>query len=163
MRELQLLADVIQKSMGLTESQIWLFNQRRTIPTTTELFVSIHRDAVRVMGNNSKQSLDTVTAYQHFQAQVSIHAFSRSLDAMDRVPEILGAIRSPYSLYIQEKYGVRFSAVPTSVVDASDLEGAAMLYRTVLTIQVFSAAESTTAATYFDPDTVLFSVEETEA
>lgn len=163
MKELQLLAGIIQKSMGLTEAQVWLYNQRRTIPNTSELFITLHRDAIRPYGNNSRQSGDDVKATQFFQTLVSIQMFSRSLEATTRLPEVLAAIRSPYSLYVQEKEGIKISSVPTSIVDASEVEGASMLYRTRIQIMVLSAYELVAGATYFDPDTIQFSVDETEA
>ena len=163
MNSLQRIADILQKSMALEADQVWTYNQRRSIPTTSGLFISVQRMGLRPYGNNSKSNGDTVTASQMMQEAVTINLFSRDTSALDRLPEALAALRSPYSEFVQGRDGFRIGAVPVSVLDASGLEGSSLLYRTVVTVNVLTCYEQTTDTTYFDPDTIDFSIEETEA
>lgn len=163
MNTLQVLADIIKKSVGLTDDQIWIYNQRHNIPSTSGLFVVISRVALKIYGNNSVQSGDTLSTGQWCQESLAINLLSKNLEAVERVPEVLGALVSPLSVFVQQQTGISIAKVPQSVVDTSSLEGAGMLFRTTITLQVLSAYEQTSGATFFDPNTVQFQLEETEA
>jgi hypothetical protein len=163
MNTLQIVASILKAHMGLTAEQIWIYNQRRNIPTTSGLFVTVGRVALKVYGNNSTQSGDSVTSGQWCQETIAINMFSKNMDAMERVPEALAALRSPTSVFTQQQHAISIAPIPQSVVDTSEVEGAGMLFRTTITIVVLSAYEQTSTATYFDPDTIQYSLEETEA
>lgn len=163
MNSLQIVADILKKSLGLTNEQIWIYNQRRNIPSTSGLFVTVSRVAIQPYGNNASQSGATLTAGQWFQESLAINMFSKNTEALDRMPEVLGALASPLSIFVQQQTGISIGRIPQSVVDTSDLEGAGMLFRTTITIQVLSAYEQAHGATFFDPATIQYQLDETEA
>jgi hypothetical protein len=163
MNSLQIIADVIKKSLDLTSDQIWIYNQRRNIPSTSGLNITIGRVAIQTYGNNAVQVGDAITSGQWFQESIAIDMFSKNTEAFDRVHEVVGALGSPLSTFIQQQTGISIARVPSSIVDTSGLEGAGMLFRTTITINVLSAYEQTLGATYFDPSTIQYSLDETEA
>ena len=163
MNSLQIVADILKKTLGLTSDQIWIYNQRRNIPTTSGLNITIGRVAIQPYGNNQVQSGSTLSSGQWFQESIAIDMFSKNTEAVDRVHEVVGALGSPLSSFIQQQTGISIARVPSSIVDTSALEGAGMLFRTTITINVLTAYEQTLGATYFDPDTVQYHLDETEA
>jgi hypothetical protein len=149
--------------MTLEADQIWIYNQRRNIPTSGGLFVSVHRIGVKPYGNNTKHNGNSVTSSQMMQEVIQIQLFSHDLSAVNRLPEAMAALGSPYSDYVQGRDGFRIGKVPVAVTDLSGLEGAGLLYRTAITVNVLTSYEQVAGATFFDPDTIDFSVDETEA
>ena len=163
MNTLQAVADIIKTGLNLTSEQIWLYTQRRNIPTTKGLFVIVGRVSLRPYGNNAVQEGSDLTSGQWMQEMVSIDLLSANFEAFDKVPNLLGALASPYSLFKQEQLGLHIAKVPLSIVDTSSLEGASMVFRNTITLQVLSAYKQTNTATFFDPDTIQYSLVQTEA
>lgn len=163
MKSLQLLASIIQKETGLAHDRIWVYNQRRNIPNDSNLYIVLHRLGMKPYGNNSRHNGDSATGGVWMQEQVAISLFSRTPEAVSYTPKVLAALVSEYSQYRQQLEGFKIAKVPLSVVDASDVDGAAFLYRTVITVNIMGAYDSTSEATFFDPDTVSFNVDYTEA
>lgn len=163
MNSLQIIADIMKKSLNLTTDQIWIYNQRRNIPTTSGLFVVVTRVAMKPYANNNVIAGDSLVSGQWMQETISINMFSKNFEALDRVHEVLGALASPLSQFVQQQTGILIASIPQSVTDTSAVEGAGMLYRTTITTQVLTAYSAASDTTFFDPDTIQYSLEETEA
>jgi hypothetical protein len=163
MKTLQVVASIIQKFTNIPQANIWVYSQRRNIPADKGLYIVVGWLGSKPYGNNSRHNGDSSTGAVFTQEQISITLLSYSTEAVTQVPNVLAALRSEYSQYRQQLDGYKIASIPLSVVDASEVDGAAILYRTVITVNIMGAIELSSEATFFDPDTVLFNVDYTEA
>jgi hypothetical protein len=154
MLTLQIIADILQKGLGLSEQRIWIYNQRREIPADTGLFIvvgqlgrkpyaSIRKSEYTISGLSEKLA-------QSFQEQIFIEAFSADTSALERLPQIVGCLNSTYSEQRQEYYGMKIAAIPATINDISSLEGTAILYRFNMTFNVLRTYESIAPIDYYD-------------
>ena len=148
----QLIAQILQRGLTLTDDQIWIYNQRREIPPTPGLFVIVELNGVMPYGSQNKfnPATDTETLSQTLQEMITIHAFSRDTTAVERMAEIFGVLNSTYSQQVQELEGFKIGVVPTTVNDVSSLEGAALLYRIDITLRVLRGYSITRAVDVYD-------------
>lgn len=154
MPTVKLIADIIQTSLGLTDDQIWIYNQRREIPPGKGLFVVVGNMGIVPYGvNNRPVAVDggiVESLSQSFQETLSINLYSNDTSALTRVSEVIGALNSTYSQQIQTSSGFKIGFVATSVADTSFLEGTSQLYRFTVTLRVLRSYNSTSSIDYYD-------------
>ena len=150
----QYIADILQKGLALPEGRVWIYNQRRDIPSDDGLCVVVGVMGIKPFGVNNRftGATDgaTETLSQQFQETISIQAFSRSTVALERMGEIVGALHSTYAEQVQEAAGFKIGAVPTTINDVSGQEGAAMLFRLAITVNVIRAYSTEAPVEYYD-------------
>lgn len=172
----QLICDIIARGMGLGKDQIWIYNQRRSIPEDKRLYVVVGIAGLKAYGNNNRNAWVTgptgpsgetgPTYYQDQLSQymletISIDLFSYTQEALQRYNEVMGSLRSTYSQQIQELNGLKIAELPISMNDVSFVEGAALIYRISITLPVFRKYDMILNADYYD-DIDGFSIEEIE-
>jgi hypothetical protein len=145
----QFICDILAHEMGLTDDQIWIYNQKQDIPPGTGLFVSVGQMGITVYGANRKTEGITEKLSQMLQETLSIEIYSNDTSALSSLPAVIGALGSTYSLQTQEKYGFKIGAIPTTINDTSFLEATAILYRLSLTIKVLRAYEAQKDIEYY--------------
>lgn len=141
--------------MKLSSEQIWVYNQRRKIPPTEGLYIVVGMISTQNYGNNNSYSPSLPTEYnqqtsQMMQETLSINLFSYDNQAIERLPEALGALASIYSEQVQEKYSMQIGRVPTAINDTSYLEASAILFRQTITLRVLRAYSQITTADFYD-------------
>lgn len=151
----QIICNIIQQYLDLSDEQIWIYNQRRKIPPTEGLFIVVGLMSTVPYGNNLRFLVGSGSGLeqeisQMMQETLSINMFSYDLSAIERMPEVMGAMQSVYSEQIQEKYAMQIGVVPTNISDTSFVEASAILYRQTLTLRVLRAYSKISQAEYFD-------------
>jgi hypothetical protein len=159
----QIVCDILKTGLGLDDEHIWIYNQRRDIPTGDGIFVTVGVQSIVPYGNN-RRSVATSGGMaeevsQQFQETLSINVFSHDNAAAMRLGEVLGALNSTYSAQRQAAESFQLAAVPTSINDTSFLEGTSILYRFSITVRAIRAYSTQGAIEYFDtfPDLKIFS------
>jgi hypothetical protein len=150
---IQIIADILQNALQLDSEHISIYNQRNPIPVDDKLFVSVGMMGWQVFGNNKKYNGTSglvADASQYIQELISIEAFSRSTEAIRRVPEIVGAFNTTYATQQQETIGFKLATVPMTMNDTSFLEGTSILYRVSMTVRVLRAYSKQDAVEYYD-------------
>lgn len=151
---LELVCNVLQQGMGLENGQVYLWDQKIFIPTDSRLYVAVSLIAPRCFANNSSPNPITGGLSQvqsaNFSAMLDIDILSRGPEARVRKEEVLLALNSQYSEQLQNANGFRIFNVPTSFVNLSEEDGAAIPYRFKITVAVQYFVSSVKAAQYFD-------------
>jgi hypothetical protein len=150
----QIICDIIKKGLSLTDNQIWIYNQRRSIPEEKGLFVVVGMMAMKPYGNNNRNTANANGQYdnltQYMQETITIDVMSYTTEAVERYAEVMGALTSTYSQQIQESLGLKIASIPSTMNDVSQVEGASLIYRIAITLQVLRKYEKIIGATYYD-------------
>jgi hypothetical protein len=150
----QIICNIIKYGMALSDDQIWVYNQRRSIPEDKKLYVTVGLMGIKVYGSTNKQTetdagLQDETA-QFVQEAITIDLFSYTTEAIERYAEVIGSMKTTYAQQLQAQYALKIAEVPISVNDVSELEGAAQLYRISITLPVLRKYSMIKDAQYYD-------------
>jgi len=150
----QIICDIIKTGLALKDDQVWIYNQRRSIPEDERMYVVVGMSAIKPYASNNRQTTGTNymndNTAQYMQEMITIDVLSYTTEAIERYTEIFGALISTYSQQHQEALGLKIAALPTTVNDVSEVEGAAILYRIAITLNVLRKYDMLIAATYYD-------------
>lgn len=141
----QIIIDILQERMILSDGQIWVRSQDRKIPSDTKLYVIVGMVSTQV---NSAQTymeeriIETLTKQVEVNRvqtleNIQIDILSRSNDAITRRWEIIAALKSIYAQQKQEANYFKICREPISFLDTSSAEGSSQLNRFTLTIPCF--------------------------
>ncbi len=150
---IQLFCDVIQKYMGLSSDQIYIYNQKWDIPSDSRLYI-----AVGVMYSKpfaSGKVYDTASGFEETirvttQTQLKLDLLSRGMDALFRQDEVVMALKSDYSKRQQGLNGFMICNLPGQFNDLSGEEGASMLTRFNATANIQFSRIKKNQSEYFD-------------
>lgn len=154
-----LVCDIIQNQMGLGPNQVYLYNQKINIPTDSLLYIAVGVVSCKPFGNSnapsdfSGSSLDSGQS-TNFQATLSLDVFSRDLEALNRKEELIMALYSNYSQQQQELNGFYIARLPMNFLNLSEIDGAAILYRFNISVNIQYQVTKTTAAEYYNTFTM---------
>jgi len=141
----QVIIDILQERMTLSDSQIWVRSQNRKIPADTKLYIIVGMISTQV---NSAQTymeeriINTITKQVEVNRvqtleNIQIDILSRSNDAITRRWEIIAALKSIYAQQKQETNFFKICREPASFLDTSSAEGSSQLNRFSITIPCF--------------------------
>lgn len=151
---LELFLDILKEEMDLADDQIWLWNQKFKVPKDSRLYVVVGILSCKPFGSllrpNSSGSGINADQTLNMMATLSIDIFSRSLEAVQRKEEIILSLASVYAEQQQELNGFSIARLPISFVNLSQEEGAAILYRFNISVNIQYLFRKTTAVDYFD-------------
>lgn len=126
----QLVCDVIQRYMKLTNDQVYLWDQKFTIPTDSRIYIAVSVNSLKAFANNNTfDGEGNALQSSNFYANLSLDIMSRSTLALYRKEEVLMSLMSDYSERQQELNSFRIFPVSGSFVNLSELDGAAIPYR----------------------------------
>lgn len=149
----QLICDIIKNGLDLDNDQIWVYNQRRSIPNDKRLYVVVGMISAKPYGNNfyfnGNQTTPTETLAQWMQELMSIHVFSYTTEVYQKYPMIIGSLVSSYSERLQEENALKIARVPMSISDTSHIEGASMLNRIAVSLQVLRKYSNILTTDYY--------------
>lgn len=150
---LELVCDIIQSQMGLSQGQVYLYNQKISPPNDSRLYVAVGVLIAKPFGNRPAyagssgfKAIQSVNMYN----LLSIDIFSRSTAALIQKEQVLLALSSPYA---QQQMALNcFSVAPisTAFVNVSELDGAAIPYRFNISVGLQYFATLNTDAPYYD-------------
>lgn len=150
-----IFCDVIAHEMDLYD-RVFIASQKFEWPKDDKLFIVVDVATTRLIGNNVEyrtiNSIYSEVKTINSCATFSINAYSRSLEALHRFPQILSAFSSAYGQEQQVRNGIRISTLPNGplVNNLSELDGSSMLYRFHMNVSVFHNDQTIKAVDYFD-------------
>lgn len=151
---IKMLANILQREMGLVDDQVYLYNQKFNIPNDGRIYVSIGFLSTRPFSNNSKhvgQGSDLVEIQStNIRAMLTVEILGRTTEAMNRKEEILLAVGSDYSKQIQQAMGFNIARISTNFVNLSKEEGPAIPYRFNITLVMHYTVVKTKSVQFFD-------------
>jgi hypothetical protein len=123
MEVIKIVCDIIKNQLGLSNDQIWIYNQKVNIPTDDKMYVVVSFDDEEVFGTNlhpknKEEGLDE-EVWMNVRTNISINTFSSGNSARLRKYEIIAAMKSVYSVQQQEKYQMQIAKIPKVFMDAS--------------------------------------------
>jgi len=146
-----LVADIIQTEMNLANEQVYLWDQKITIPKDSRLYVAIAEMSSKPFANNSTLDSDG-NAIQTINVKtvLSIDILSRGVSARDRKEEILMALGSQYAESQMALNSFYVGKLPTAFLNLSEKDGAAIPYRFNITVNLQFSKLKSKAVPYFD-------------
>jgi hypothetical protein len=147
---LQLVCDIIQTQMNLSQGQVYLWDQKLFIPTDDRLYVAVGVLSCKPFGNsNTIDSNGNSLQVASMQATVSIDILSRGPDARDRKEQVLLALNSNYAESQQELNSFYIGKLSQSFVNLSEIDGPAIPYRFNISFLMQYFVSITQAVPYF--------------
>lgn len=148
---LELVCDIIQTQMGLSNDRIYLWDQKIKSPSDMGVWVFVAEVGNKCIANNNKfdPTLGQIQSV-NMRMTLDINIISRDRSAVNRKEEILMALNSFYSERQQELNNFRVYPVPTGFVNLSNIDGAAIPYRFTITVNVVYNVVKTSSVDYYD-------------
>lgn len=148
----QIICDIIKHGMSLKDDQIWIYNQRRSIPEDKRLYITVGVMAIKPYANNRRFDATTLQddLNQYIQETLSINLMSYTTECLEKYSQVLGSLISTYSQQIQEQYALKIAETPTGINDVSSIEGTTLLNRIAITLPVLRKYSMLIGANYYD-------------
>lgn len=152
---LALFCEIIQQEMGLPNGRVYLWDQKISQPTDNDLYIAVSVLNAKPFGNVNKQvstGSSTMDSQQwvNMLAVFGVDLISRGPSARDRKEELILALGSTYAEQQQEANSFLIGRLPTSFVNISQVDGAAIPYRFHIDVQVQYAFAKNKAIDFFD-------------
>ena len=152
--------------MGLTDEQIYIYNQDFKIPETSGLFVVLQRNLATPYSvtnrfvpadEGAEGAQENIGSLR--KEGYTINVMSKNDEARLREYEISLALNSNFSKDQQGLYQFQIAKVNGGSVNVSELEGAGMLNRFAINISLLAHYSKTVDTTYYDDFTNQINIE----
>lgn len=150
---LTMICDIVQEYLELCKDQVWIYNQKRNIPTDSRLYVVVAYSGSTVYAATKRHIGGENVTSEHGQAvqeTIEVNLISASPEAVDRAHEVVGALSSDYSISLQELNQFHIAPKPVAIRDTSAAEVTRMLFRTTIEIKVLRAYQQTKNVAYYE-------------
>lgn len=156
---LLLFCEILQSELGLSSGRVYLFDQKVFQPTDAGLYIAVGVPSCKPFSNNTKPGLvggnpdwSIATQETNFMATLDINAISRDNSALRRKEEILLALNSIYAQSQQEANSFFIGKLPPNArfQNLSLVDGAAIPYRYLISVNMQYATTKSKAVPYFD-------------
>lgn len=147
---LGLVCDIIQKEMRLESEQVYIYNNKYNLPKNSKVYISVGERSTRPIANVTKIVGDKEHQSILVQQELAINIMSRSQEALYRKEELLLAFKSTYAQLQMTSNGFSVANMSTSLVNLSDLEGAAIPYRYHLSCMLTYSVNKESEINYYD-------------
>lgn len=148
------ICKILQNSLNLADSQIWIYNQKRDIPNDFGIYFVVSYTGQKVIGNTRREipTPNGLVEYQsvHNLANFAVDLFSRGSGIRDMRDKAIMALNSTYSQQIQEAHGFQIARNSFSVTNTSEIEGVAELNRYTIAFNVTYMSETSSSIDYYD-------------
>ena len=146
-----LVCDIIQTKMNLSSGRVYIYNNKINEPTDNGIFISVGVLNSKIVGNTSyidstMVENQSVTIFDTLE----INLISRDQSAMWRQGDLIMALGSNYSQQQQEINNFKIGRIPTSFVNISGIDGAAIPYRYNLNISMQYMTMNINNVGYYD-------------
>ena len=141
-----LVGEIIVSALYLPLDRLWFWNQKQDMPMDDRIFIAISIPIQKPYSSGSFPSgnpvgqggpgADQVTKYCAVAATLDLHIYSRGTDALNRLPEVFMALSGPYSQQQQDANGFYLAKLPHNAVDVSDVDGDAIPYHYVVSVDM---------------------------
>lgn len=151
---LGLVAEIIQKELGLDSQHIYFWDQKLFQPKDSNLYVALSVERCKPFANVNKYDPATNKSEQYLnvQATLGIDIISRSFQAVARKEEVLLALNSNYSRQQQSANSFQIGQLPANseFLNLSIIDGAAIPYRFRISVNILYAFVKNQPVPYFD-------------
>lgn len=148
---IELLCDIIQNQMGLTQGQVYEWDQKINIPTDSRLYITIGVLSCKPFANSNKMDANGIAIQSvNMSAVVSIDILSRGPEARDRKEEVLLSLMSNYAQSQQTTNSFYVGQLSTNFANLSLVDGAAIPYRFNISVALQYFVTLNKAVPYFD-------------
>ena len=148
------ICKILQNSLNLADSQIWIYNQKRDIPNDFGIYFVVSYTGQKIIGNTRREipTPNGLVEYQsvHNLANFAVDLFSRGSGIRDMRDKTIMALNSTYSQQIQESHGFQIARNSFSVTNTSEIEGVAELNRYTIAFNVTYMSETSKSIDYYD-------------
>lgn len=148
------ICKILQNSLNLADSQIWIYNQKRDIPNDFGIYFVVSYTGQKIIGNTRREipTPNGLVEYQsvHNLANFAVDLFSRGSGIRDMRDKAIMALNSTYSQQIQEAHGFQIARNSFSVTNTSEIEGVAELNRYTIAFNVTYMSETSKSIDYYD-------------
>ena len=148
------ICKILQNSLNLSDSQIWIYNQKRDIPNDFGIYFVVSYTGQKIIGNTRREipTPNGLVEYQsvHNLANFAVDLFSRGSGIRDMRDKAIMALNSTYSQQIQEANGFQIARNSFSVTNTSEIEGVAELNRYTIAFNVTYMSETSKSIDYYD-------------
>lgn len=148
---LHLVADIIQRVLGLADGRVYLWDQKILEPADAGLFVALSVPLVKPVGYSNRFNGDTgnLDQFVTMSATVDIDVISRSTAARDMKEQVLMALSGTYAE--QQMAANSFWVSPLGrFVNLSEVDGASIPYRFRVSVQMQYAVSQAQPSAFFD-------------
>lgn len=153
---LGLVCEILQTEMGLADGRVYLWDQKIFQPKDDGIYIAVAVPSEKPFSNVNKPdtSGSGVVSVQtiNTMATFDINIISRSIAAYRRKEEVLFALNSTYAEQQQERNGFYIAKLPpgSRFINLSEVDGAAIPYRYLISINVQYSVIKSKAVDYFD-------------
>lgn len=151
---LELICNIIQQEMGLDDNQVYIYNQKFTIPKDSKLYIAVGILSSKPFGNTNRKMSEGSDLLEdqsiNVMNTVSIDIMSRGPDALYRKEEVIMALNSMYAQNQQTANSFHVAKIPVGFTNLSDEDGAAIPFRFNISVNVQYAIKKNKAVRYYD-------------
>jgi hypothetical protein len=148
-----LICDILQNDLQLSDGQIMVYNQRFQIPTDIGLMITVGVQTMKPYANNFSSVVNgsglDIPQYSNFVELIEINILSSDQSAIAISPLVLMALVGQYSQQQQEANGFYIAPIPQTFDDTSFLEETAQMTRLTIGVRVLRSYDKLLPATYF--------------
>lgn len=155
---MEMVCDIIRKELGLSEDQVYIYNQKFTVPNDSRLYICVGLLNSKPFSNTRYVDGETVIQSVNIHASLSISVMSKGSLSRNKKEEVIMALGSIYAEKMQEANNFYIAKLPSGFLNITDNDGMAMVnhYNTTAVIQY--AQRKVSVSDYFDTftlDTIL--------
>lgn len=147
---IDLLCNIIQTEMGLSNGQVYFYEQKIDIPKDYKIYIAVGVLSSKPFGRSSKFNDGIETQSVNTLLSCSIDILSRSIEAFTRKEELILALGSQYSESMQEANNFHVAPLSQNFVNLSQGDGAAIPYRYNITCNMQYMIKKVKAVPYYD-------------
>lgn len=154
MEPIKAVCKILVNQLGLEEDQVWIYNQKRDIPSDSRMYIVVEYEGQRIIGSTryEKATENGLIEYQalHSLASIQLDLFSYGNLARTNKDLVIMALNSTYSQQVQEANGFQISRNSFQVTNTSGVEGVAELTRYSISFNVTYMSETSKSIDYYD-------------
>lgn len=147
---LHMVAEILRKELELSLDHCYLYDQKVFKPEDEKMYLSVGVENVKVYGNNQRPDGDgNIEVGVNCIADLHVEIMSRSDEALHRKEEVAIALGSVYAEAQQNANSFSMGR-NVALVDVSEIDGAAIPYRFVLTTRIQYAVSKMKSEQYYE-------------
>lgn len=146
---LELVCDIIKTSMSLGSDQVFLWDQKWTLPIDSLLYVAVSQLTCKPFGNTRSFYNGIESQSVNVSATIGIDIMSRGPAARDQKELVLLALNSGYAESQMEMNSFRVFPICNNFTNLSEVDGAAIPYRYHIDVQMQYFVTNTVSENYY--------------
>jgi hypothetical protein len=142
-----LVLDILRTDLTLDVTHCYFWDQKWDMPEDESLILILGVVNAKPIASNLTPAgtpggmgqgpgWDQVQTSVQVKSTLDIHVYSRSMEALFRLPEVFASLQSPYSRAQQSANGFYLSKIPHNAVDGSGIDGDAIPYHYIVSCEM---------------------------